>query len=65
MIKNSAIMGGSLLALDDLLHVARVVNSKTFNPVGSFLPATIGYLILTISATFAVRYSERRFVVRR
>lgn len=65
MVKNSAIMGASLLALDDLLKISRIANSNTFQPVASFLPGAVGYLILTITATFAVKYSERRFAVRR
>lgn len=65
MTKNSAIVGASLIALDDLLKVSKVVNSNTFRPFEAFMLGAVGYLILTISATFAVRYAERRFAVRR
>src|SRR5918993_5966164 len=55
MIKNSAIVGVSLLALPDLLHQARLVNSRTFQTNEAFFWAAVGYLILTGLATVAVR----------
>jgi aspartate/glutamate/glutamine transport system permease protein len=65
MIKNSAIIGVSLLALPDLLHQARLVNSRTFATNESFLWAAVGYLILTGMATLAVRRLEARYAIRR
>jgi His/Glu/Gln/Arg/opine family amino acid ABC transporter permease subunit len=65
MIKNSAIVGVSLVALPDLLKQARVVQSQTFQADETFFWAAVGYLILTGSATVAFRYLERRFAVRR
>jgi aspartate/glutamate/glutamine transport system permease protein len=65
MIKNSAIIGASLLALPDLLNQARIVNSQTFQTHESFLWAAVGYLILTVTATIGFRYLERRFAIRR
>jgi His/Glu/Gln/Arg/opine family amino acid ABC transporter permease subunit len=65
MIKNSAIVGASLLALPDLLKEARVVNSQTFQTNESFFWAAVGYLLLTVTATLAFRYLESRFSVRR
>jgi putative glutamine transport system permease protein len=65
MIKNSAIIGVSLLALPDLLHQARLVNSRTFATNESFLWAAVGYLILTGAATLAVRRLEARYAIRR
>jgi aspartate/glutamate/glutamine transport system permease protein len=65
MIKNSAIIGVSLLALPDLLHQARLVNSRTFATNESFLWAAVGYLILTGTATLAVRRLEARYAIRR
>jgi glutamate transport system permease protein len=65
MIKNSAIIGVSLLALDDLLHQARLVNSRTFETHETFFWAAVGYLLLTGMATVAFRYLERRFAIRR
>jgi His/Glu/Gln/Arg/opine family amino acid ABC transporter permease subunit len=65
MIKNSAIVGASLLALPDLLKEARVVNSQTFQANESFFWAAVGYLLLTVTATLAFRYLESRFSVRR
>src|SRR5918996_4381493 len=50
MIKNSAIIGVSLLALPDLLNQARIVNSETFKADETFFWAAVGYLILTVSA---------------
>jgi putative glutamine transport system permease protein len=65
MIKNSAIIGVSLLALPDLLHQARLVNSRTFATNETFFWAAVGYLILTLLATLAVRRLEARFAIHR
>ncbi len=65
MIKNSAIIGVSLLALPDLLHQARLVNSRTFATNESFFWAALGYLLLTGLATLAVRRLEARYAIRR
>jgi His/Glu/Gln/Arg/opine family amino acid ABC transporter permease subunit len=65
MIKNSAIIGAAFALADDLLKEARLVSSKTFLYNEVFFWAAIGYLLLTVTATFAVRALERRLVVRR
>jgi putative glutamine transport system permease protein len=65
MIKNSAIIGVSLLALPDLLAEARVVNAETFQTTEVFFWAGAGYLLLTATATLAFRYLESRYRVRR
>jgi ABC-type amino acid transport system permease subunit len=65
MIKNSAIVGVSLLALPDLLHQARLVNSRTFATNETFFWAAAGYLMLTLLATAAVRRLEARYAIRR
>ena len=65
MVKNSAIVGASLLALPDLLKEAREVQASTFQTGEVFFWAAVGYLILTLSATLAFRYLERRFAIRR
>jgi His/Glu/Gln/Arg/opine family amino acid ABC transporter permease subunit len=65
MIKNSAIIGVSLLALGDLLKQARIVQARTFETNATFFWAAVGYLILTGLATLAVRVLERRFAIRR
>jgi His/Glu/Gln/Arg/opine family amino acid ABC transporter permease subunit len=65
MIKNSAIIGGSILALDDLLKTGRIIASRTFEVVPAFVWAAAGYLILTGLATVAIRYLEDRYAVRR
>jgi His/Glu/Gln/Arg/opine family amino acid ABC transporter permease subunit len=65
MIKNSAIIGVSLLALPDLLKQARIVQARTFETNETFFWAAVGYLILTVAATFAFRLLEQRFAIRR
>jgi aspartate/glutamate/glutamine transport system permease protein len=65
MIKNSAIIGVSLLALPDLLKTARVIQSRTFDTNEAFFWGAVGYLILTITATFAVRALEKRYAIHR
>ena len=65
MIKNSAIVAGSIIALDDILKAARVVNSRTFATNEAFFWAGVGYLLLTIPATIIVRRLEKRFAIRR
>jgi His/Glu/Gln/Arg/opine family amino acid ABC transporter permease subunit len=65
MIKNSAIIGVSLLALPDLLHQARLVNSRTFATNETFFWAAVGYLMLTLLATVAVRRLEARYAIHR
>ena len=65
MIKNSAIVGVSLLALPDLLKEARIVQSRTFQTDEAFFWAAVGYLLLTGAATIAVRRLERRYAIRR
>jgi putative glutamine transport system permease protein len=65
MIKNSAIVGGSLVALPDLLNRTRRIASDTgqFNEV--FFWGAFGFLLLTLATTVAFRYLERRFAIRR
>ena len=65
MIKNSAVIGVSLLALPDLLKEARIVQSRTFQTTEVFFWAAAGYLLLTAMATVSFRYLERRFAIRR
>jgi His/Glu/Gln/Arg/opine family amino acid ABC transporter permease subunit len=65
MIKNSAIVGASLLALPDLLKESRQVQSETFQTNEVFFWAAVGYMILSLSATLAFRLLERRFQIRR
>jgi ABC-type amino acid transport system permease subunit len=55
----------SLLALPDLLHQARLVNSRTFATHEAFFWAAVGYLILTGLATLAVRRLEARYAIHR
>jgi glutamate transport system permease protein len=65
MIKNSAIVGASIVALDDILKQARVVQSATFKTDESFFWAAVGYLLLTVAATIAIRRLELRYAIRR
>jgi His/Glu/Gln/Arg/opine family amino acid ABC transporter permease subunit len=64
MIKNSAIVGAAL-ALNDLLKEARILNSQTFETEAAFFWAVAGYLILTVTATIAIRVLESRYAIRR
>jgi glutamate transport system permease protein len=65
MIKNSAIVGASIIALNDLLKNARVVQAQTFKVEESFFWAAVGYLLLTGTATIAFRMLERRLAISR
>jgi His/Glu/Gln/Arg/opine family amino acid ABC transporter permease subunit len=65
MIKNSAIVGGSLVALPDLLNRTRKIQSQTGQADEVFFWGAVGFLILTLTATLAFRYLERRFAIRR
>jgi putative glutamine transport system permease protein len=65
MIKNSAIIGASILAIPDLLKEARIIDARTGQTTELFIWAAVGYLLLTVTATFAVRYLERRLAIRR
>ena len=65
MIKNSAIVGASLLALPDLLKEARIVNSNTFQTTETFFWAAVGYLLLTATVTVVFRRLESRYAIRR
>lgn len=65
MIKNSAIVGASIIALNDMLKNARVVQAQTFQTEESFFWAAVGYLLLTGAATIAFRVLERRLAISR
>ncbi|HJR44782.1 MAG TPA: amino acid ABC transporter permease [Actinomycetota bacterium] len=65
MIKNSAIIGASALAIPDLLKTGRIVAANTVKTHESFFWAASGYLILTVTATFIVRYLEKRLAIKR
>jgi His/Glu/Gln/Arg/opine family amino acid ABC transporter permease subunit len=65
MVKNSAIVGASLVALPDLLKESRQVQAETFQTTEVFFWAAVGYMILSVSATLAFRFLERRFEIRR
>ena len=65
MIKNSAIIGVSLLALPDILKQARIVQARTFETDETFFWAAVGYLILTGTVTLVIRNLERRYAIRR
>jgi His/Glu/Gln/Arg/opine family amino acid ABC transporter permease subunit len=65
MIKNSAIVGASIIALNDILKEARIIQAQTFKTEESFFWAAVGYLLLTGTATVAFRLLERRFAISR
>jgi len=64
MIKNSAIVGAAL-AVNDILKEARILNSQTFETEAAFFWAVVGYLLLTVAATIAIRVLEQRYAIRR
>ena len=65
MIRNSAIVGASLLALPDILKEARIVNSNTFQTTEAFFWGAVCYLLLTVTVTVMFRRLETRYAVRR
>jgi ABC-type amino acid transport system permease subunit len=65
MIKNSAIVGASIVALNDVLKQARIINAETLQTDEAFFWAAVGYLLLTATATVAFRLLERRYAIRR
>lgn len=65
MIRNSAIVGASLLALRDILKQARIINSNTFQTTEAFFWGAVCYLLLTVSVTVLFRRLETRYAVRR
>ncbi len=65
MIKNSAIVGASIVALPDILKEARIVNSNTFQTTEAFFWAAACYLLLTVTLTFVFRGLESRYAIRR
>jgi His/Glu/Gln/Arg/opine family amino acid ABC transporter permease subunit len=65
MIKNSAIVGGSLIALPDMLQIGRRVQNDNAQTLETFFWVGVGYLILTVSATVVVRRLEKRLAIRR
>jgi His/Glu/Gln/Arg/opine family amino acid ABC transporter permease subunit len=65
MIKNSAVIGISLLAITDLLKVGRNIQNANGRTTETFFWVAVGYLLLTIPATIIVKRLERRLSVRR
>jgi len=65
MIKNSAIIGVSIIALNDMFKAGRVVQSETFQTNESFFWVAVGYLLLTGAATLTFRLLERRLAIVR
>lgn len=65
MTKNSAILGVGLTALNDLLLRTRQIYNNNFKFYETFLWATVGYLILTVTMTVIVRKLETRLAIRR
>jgi aspartate/glutamate/glutamine transport system permease protein len=65
MTKNSAILGGSLLAINDLLLNSRRIYNNNFKFYETFLWAAVGYLLLTVTVTIIVRKLETRLAIKR
>jgi len=63
MIKNSAIVGASLVALPDLLKQTRNIQSE----VGpeAFIWGAVGFLLLTVTTTLTFRFLEHRYAIHR
>ncbi len=64
MVKNSAIVGASLLALPDLLKEAKVIQAESAQ-TEAYLWAAVGYLLITVTVTVVFRQLETRYAVRR
>ena len=65
MTKNSAILGGSLLAINDLLLNSRRIYNNNFKFYETFIWAAVGYLLLTVTVTVIVRKLETRLAIKR
>jgi His/Glu/Gln/Arg/opine family amino acid ABC transporter permease subunit len=65
MIKNSAIVGGSLIALPDLLQRTSEIQADTAKPDEVYFWGAVGFLTLTLTATLVFRYLESRFAIKR
>ena len=65
MVKNSAIVGASIVALPDILKEARIVNSNTFQTTEAFFWAAVCYLLITVTVTVVFRGLETRYAIRR
>lgn len=65
MIKNSAIVGASLVALPDLLKTSRQIQAETAQTNEVFFWAAVGYLLLTVTATLVFRYLEQTYAIKR
>jgi His/Glu/Gln/Arg/opine family amino acid ABC transporter permease subunit len=64
MVKNSAVIGASILALPDLLKEADIVQSENAK-TETYIWAAVGYLTITITITLIFRWLESRYAVRR
>jgi His/Glu/Gln/Arg/opine family amino acid ABC transporter permease subunit len=64
MVKNSAVVGVAV-ALNDLLKTGRVIQSRNFETFETFAWAGIGYLLITVAITLAIRGLEARYAISR
>lgn len=65
MIKNSAIIGGSIIAITDLMKYGRNLQNANAKTTATFFWVAVGYLLLTIPATYVVQALEKKLAVRR
>jgi His/Glu/Gln/Arg/opine family amino acid ABC transporter permease subunit len=65
MIKNSAIIGGSIIALTDLMKFGRNLQNANAKTTATFFWVAVGYLLVTIPATYIVKALEKRLAIRR
>ncbi len=56
---------GAVLAINDILKEGRIIASRTFETDAAFFWAAVGYLLVTVAATVAVRRLEQRYAIRR
>lgn len=60
MLHGSAIV--SLITVEDLLGVARIVNSRYYTPYEAFLTVGAFYLVLTFGIVYLFRFLEKRYL---
>jgi His/Glu/Gln/Arg/opine family amino acid ABC transporter permease subunit len=64
MVKNSAVVGVAV-ALNDLLKTGRVIQARNFETFETFAWAGLGYLLITVLITLAIRSLENRYAISR
>ena len=60
MLHGSAV--ASIVTVEDLLGVARIINSRTYAPYEAYLTAGVFYCVLTFAIVLFVRWLEARYL---